>query len=77
MRSGNENSRVNSSIQRDIKKDANMHLRSGKEKLEVVAIRLKPSQKELLTKYFEDQGRSLSNGVRFIIEDFIKKEIEE
>lgn len=57
-------------LKRDIKKDSN--LKSGKEIKETYSFRIEPSKHEALKKHFEDQGRTISNGIQWIMDQYIK-----
>ena len=56
-------------LRRDVKKASN--LQSGKENKVNYTFRILPSIRELLTKHFEEQDRSLANGITFILNKYI------
>lgn len=49
------------------------NLSKTKGKLKVTTIRLPERHINLLTQYFENEGRSFSNGIRQVVEDYMRK----
>lgn len=64
----NNESKINSESRVD-----RSNLSKSKGKLKVTTIRLPERHINLLTQHFENEGRSFSNGIRQVVDDFMKK----